>query len=265
MQIAQVAPLTEAIPPKLYGGTERVVYWLVEELVALGHDVSVIAAGDGDRSGHPSARFEANVRVLRVPDRERLFYRGGAPEQLERAQLRGIVAGVAFTARLAAMIQRHARAWDLPRLAGWWGHDEQSRFDMGPNFQPMPGADGWQLSNPSIVSLAALRASMEIFHEAGMERLRAKSISLTGYLEFLLSQNSSANFSIITPREKERRGAQLSVRVPQNGRALCERLAREGIVGDWRERDTFRVAPVPLYNSYRDVFRFVQRFAAAVG
>ena len=161
--------------------------------------------------------------------------------------------------------ERHARAWDLPRLAGWWGHDEQSRFEMGPNFQPMPGADGWQLSNPSIVSLAALRASMEIFHEAGMERLRAKSISLTGYLEFLLSQNSSANFSIITPREKERRGAQLSVRVPQNGRALCERLAREGIVGDWREPDTFRVAPVPLYNSYRDVFRFVQRFAAAVG
>ena len=161
--------------------------------------------------------------------------------------------------------ERHARAWHLPRLAGWWGHDEQSRFEMGPNFQPMPGADGWQLSNPSIVSLAALRASMEIFHVAGMERLRAKSISLTGYLEFLLSQNSSANFSIITPREKERRGAQLSVRVPQNGRALCERLAREGIVGDWREPDTFRVAPVPLYNSYRDVFRFVQRFAAAVG
>ena len=161
--------------------------------------------------------------------------------------------------------ERHTREWNLPRFAGWWGHDEQSRFEMGPKFQPMPGADGWQLSNPSIVSLAVLRASMDIFHEAGMERLRAKSVSLTGYLEFLLSQNASANFSIITPQDKERRGAQISIRVRQNGRVLCERLAHEGIVGDWREPDTFRVAPVPLYNSYRDVFRFVQRFAAAIG
>jgi kynureninase len=161
--------------------------------------------------------------------------------------------------------ERHARAWDLPRFAGWWGHDEESRFEMGPNFQPMSGADGWQLSNPSIVSLAVLRASMDIFHEAGMERLRAKSVSLTGYLEFLLNQHASPNFSIITPREKERRGAQLSIRLAQNGRSLCERLAQEGILGDWREPDTFRVAPMPLYNSYRDVFRFVRRFAAALG
>ncbi len=136
---------------------------------------------------------------------------------------------------------------------------------MGPNFQPIPGADGWQLSNPSIVSLAVLRASMDIFHEAGMERLRAKSVTLTGYLEFLLSQNNSSNFSVITPHENERRGAQLSIQIPQNGRALCDRLAQEGIVGDWREPDTFRVAPVPLYNSYYDVFRFVRRFAAAIG
>src|SRR5271168_3159611 len=136
--------------------------------------------------------------------------------------------------------ERHARAWDLPRFAGWWGHDEQSRFEMGPDFRAMSGADGWQLSNPSIVSLAVLRASMAIFHEAGIERLRAKSVSLTGYLEFLLSQNASPNFSIVTPREKERRGAQLSIRIPQNGRTLCERLAQEGILGDWREPDTFR-------------------------
>jgi kynureninase len=161
--------------------------------------------------------------------------------------------------------ERHARAWDLPRFAGWWGHDEESRFEMGPAFQPMPGAEGWQLSNPSIVSLAVLRASMEIFHEAGMEHLRAKSISLTGYLEFLLTQSASANFSIITPHEKERRGAQISIRIPQNGRAFCERLAHEGVVGDWREPDIFRIAPVPLYNSYLDVFRFVQRFTAAIG
>ena len=161
--------------------------------------------------------------------------------------------------------ERHARAFDLPRFAGWWGHDEESRFEMGPDFRAMRGADGWQLSNPSIVSLAVLRASMDIFHEAGMERLRAKSVSLTGYLEFLLHEKAAPGFSIITPHEKDRRGAQLSIRLHQNGRALCQRLAEEGIFGDWREPDTFRVAPVPLYNSYQDVFRFVRRFIAAIG
>ncbi len=161
--------------------------------------------------------------------------------------------------------ERHAHERDLPRFAGWWGHDETSRFEMEPNFQPISGAEGWQLSNPSIVSLAILRASMELFHEAGMERLRAKSLSLTGYLEFLLNQRASPNFSIVTPHEKQRRGAQLSIRILQNGKALCEQLAQEGIVGDWREPDTFRVAPAPLYNSYRDVFRFVRRFTAVMG
>jgi kynureninase len=161
--------------------------------------------------------------------------------------------------------ERHARDWELPRFSGWWGHDEESRFEMGPEFRAMSGADGWQLSNPSIVSLAVLRASMDIFHEAGMKNLRAKSVSLTGYLEFLLGQKASSNFSIITPREKERRGAQISICIPQKGRAFCARLAKEGIVGDWREPDTFRVAPVPLYNSYQDVFRFVRRFTTAIG
>jgi kynureninase len=165
--------------------------------------------------------------------------------------------------------ERHARAWDLPRFAGWWGHDEQSRFEMGPDFQAMSGAEGWQLSNPSIVSLAVLRASMDIFHEAGMRRLRAKSVSLTGYLEFLLDQlllkHGSRKFSSITPGERDRRGAQISIRIHQKGRALCERLAYESVLGDWREPDIFRVAPVPLYNSNHDVFRFVRRFADAIG
>ncbi len=161
--------------------------------------------------------------------------------------------------------ERHAHSLELPRFSGWWGHDEESRFEMGPDFRAMSGADGWQLSNPSIVSLAVLRASMDIFHEAGMHSLRAKSVSLTRYLEFLLNRNESRRFSIVTPQEKERRGAQLSIRVPEYGRALCQRLAQQGVVGDWREPDTFRVAPVPLYNSYRDVFQFVQRFKAAIG
>jgi kynureninase len=161
--------------------------------------------------------------------------------------------------------ERHARAWELPRFAGWWGHDEASRFEMGPDFLPMSGADGWQLSNPSIVSLAVLRASMDIFREAGMDRLRAKSESLTAYTEFLLSQNASKKFAIITPREKERRGAQLSIRIGKNGKALCERLAADGIIGDWRQPETFRIAPVPLYNSYHDVFRFVKQFLGCIG
>jgi len=160
--------------------------------------------------------------------------------------------------------ERHSNAWDLPRFGGWWGHDEKVRFQMKPEFKPMPGAEGWQLSNPPILAMAPLRASMEVFAEAGIERLREKSISLTGYLEFLLQREKSNRFSIVTPREKHRRGAQLSIQILEHGRALCEKLTTQGIFGDWREPDTFRVAPVPLYNSYQDVYRFVQSFCAAV-
>ena len=160
--------------------------------------------------------------------------------------------------------ERHAHEWELPRFAGWWGHQEKVRFQMGPEFRPMAGAEGWQLSNPPILALAALRASMEIFSEAGLERLRAKSISLTSYMEFLLGRDASTNFSIITPREPERRGAQISIRVSGDGGRLCERLAAQGVIGDWREPDTFRVAAVPLYNSYQDVYRFVLSFSSAL-
>jgi kynureninase len=160
--------------------------------------------------------------------------------------------------------QRHSQDWNLPRFAGWWGHDERTRFQMDPEFRPMAGADGWQLSNPSILAMAALRASMDIFDEAGMGRLRTKSIALTGYLEFLLNQYSSSKLEIITPRAPERRGAQLSIRIAQAGRAVCERLTNEGVVCDWREPDILRVTPVPLYNSFQDVHRFVQRFVAAL-
>jgi kynureninase len=160
--------------------------------------------------------------------------------------------------------ERHGRAWKLPRLAGWWGHEEETRFQMAPDFHPMAGAEGWQLSNPPILALAALRASMEIFSEAGIERLRAKSISLTAYMEFLLRQHASHKFSIITPPEPDRRGAQLSIRSARAGRQLCDRMAESGVIGDWREPDTFRVAAVPLYNSFQDVYRFVARFEAAL-
>jgi kynureninase len=160
--------------------------------------------------------------------------------------------------------ERHARNYQLPRFAGWWGHDESSRFRMDSDFRPMEGAEGWQLSNPPIVSLAGLRASMEIFHRAGMERLRTKSVSLTGYLEYLLERVPSRSFAIVTPQQKQRRGAQLSLRMSGHDRALCERLAQAGVLCDWREPDTLRIAPVPLYNSYRDVFEFVKRFTSAI-
>jgi kynureninase len=160
--------------------------------------------------------------------------------------------------------ERHAQAWDLPRFAGWWGHDEGTRFLMGPDFHPMRGAEGWQLSNPPILALAPLRASIEIFSEVGMERLRAKSVQLTGYLESLLQQKAGSRFSVITPHDPERRGAQLSIRLPHGGRALCEGLGAQGVIGDWREPDTFRIAAVPLYNSFHDVYRFAEKFFAAL-
>jgi kynureninase len=160
--------------------------------------------------------------------------------------------------------ERHAHARELPRFTGWWGHDERTRFQMPEDIDLMAGADGWQLSNPSIFSLAPLRASMEIFHEAGMERLRKKSVSLTGYLEFLLRRNVP-RFSIITPAIEKQRGAQISIRIPDNGKMLCKSLIEEGMIGDWREPDTYRIAPMPLYNSYHDVFQFVRGFADKTG
>ena len=161
--------------------------------------------------------------------------------------------------------ERHAQEFDVPRFAGWWGHDEQTRFRMAPDFQPMTGAEGWQLSNPSILAMAALRASLDVFDRAGMDAIREKSVRLTGYAEYQLDQLGSPKFSIITPRNRERRGAQLSLRLPQDGRAICDRLAAKGVLCDFREPDVLRFAPAPLYCSYDDVFRFVERFAVELG
>lgn len=155
--------------------------------------------------------------------------------------------------------ERHARA-DLPRFAGWWGHDPGSRFGMGPEFVPTAGADGWQLSNPPILALAPLRVSLELFQRAGMDALRRKSRALTGYLERLIHASLDDVVEIVTPREPERRGCQLSLRVkgPRDaGRRLFEHLQRHGIVTDWREPDVIRAAPVPLYNRFADCLRFV--------
>jgi kynureninase len=160
--------------------------------------------------------------------------------------------------------ERHAHNQQLPRFAGWWGHDKSSRFQMPSQFQPIPGAEGWQLSNPSILSMAALRASLAVFDEATMARLRAKSETLTAYLEFLLAQQVNEEFSILTPRDAAQRGAQLSLQITKGGRAVCDRLARQGILCDWREPDILRVAPAPLYNSFADVHTFADTFLSEV-
>lgn len=154
--------------------------------------------------------------------------------------------------------ERHAHQKDLPRFEGWWGHDKATRFQMGPTFQPLPGAEGWQLSNPPIFQLAALRASLELFDQAGMEALRAKSERLTGYLEFLLDRLPAGFVSITTPRDSRQRGAQLSLRFRGEPQALLKRLADAGIVCDFRKPDIIRAAPAPLYCNFTDVYRFVR-------
>jgi kynureninase len=159
--------------------------------------------------------------------------------------------------------ERHAFCPDLPRLAGWWGHNKATRFAMPPTFDPLPGAEGWQVSNPPILQLAALRASMDIFADVGMPKLRARSEALTGYLEAWLDQHAPNNVTIITPRDPAERGAQLSLHIRKHGQALHERLVRANIMCDWREPDVIRVAPVPLYNTFTDVARFVQIFVEA--
>ncbi len=156
--------------------------------------------------------------------------------------------------------ERHART-ELPRFAGWWGHDQGTRFRMGPEFVPTPGADGWQLSNPPILALAPLRASLDVFHRAGMTRLREKSIRLTSYLEALIRARLSATLQIVTPADQQQRGCQLSLRVRhgrQHGRALFDHLTERGIIGDWREPDVIRISPTPLYNRFTDVFELVE-------
>ncbi len=162
--------------------------------------------------------------------------------------------------------ERHGEAFDLPRFAGWWGHDKSRRFRMESEFRALVGAEGWQLSNPPIFAMAPLEVSLAIFDEARMSRLRRKSLLLTNYMERLIRRQLRGSVEIITPAERRRRGAQLSLKL-QNGNsaaAIAKRLRAQHVVVDVREPDILRVAPVPLYNSFKDVFRFVTALRQSV-
>src|SRR6478672_8374499 len=161
--------------------------------------------------------------------------------------------------------ERHATNTKLPRLAGWFGNDPNTRFrlHLEPEFVPVASADGWQISNPPIFSMAPLRASLSIFNEArGMEPLREKSMKLTGYLEFLIEQIGSKKLSVITPADSSARGAQLSIQAHEHPKRLHEELMAGGVKCDFREPNVIRVAPAPLYNTFHEVWRFAQILAA---
>ena len=154
--------------------------------------------------------------------------------------------------------ERHAHDKDLPRFAGWWGHNKETRFGMRDGFDPIPGVEAWQLSNPPILSMAAIKASLEVFEEAGMNNLREKAVKLTGYLEFLIDELKDERIKIITPRDPSQRGCQLSIQVQSADKTLFDKITEAGVIADWREPDVIRVAPIPLYNSFGDVWRFVE-------
>jgi len=155
--------------------------------------------------------------------------------------------------------ERHAANTKLPRLAGWFGNDPNTRFrlHLEPEFVPVASADGWQISNPPILSMAPLRASLAVFDEAGgMDPLRAKSIRLTSYLEFLLTEIGSKKFTVITPRESNARGCQLSILAHEHPKELLKEVETAGVKCDFREPNVIRVAPTPLYNTFHEVWRF---------
>ncbi len=165
--------------------------------------------------------------------------------------------------------ERHAHNKSLPRFAGWWGHNKEVRFQMEPGFDPIPGAEGWQLSNAPVLGMAAHLASLEIFEEAGMERIAQKRDQMTAFLAFLIEDVSVRNeekcsFEIITPNNPNQRGAQLSILAKGQGKQLFDRLTDLGVIADWREPNVIRIAPAPLYNSYQDCFHFAQYLERAI-
>ena len=154
--------------------------------------------------------------------------------------------------------EKHAQRKDLPRFAGWWNHNKETRFNMRQPFDVMKGAEGWQLSNPPILSMAAIKASLDIFEKVGMDVLLKKSKKLTGFFEFLIHQIASDTIKIITPVHPNERGCQLSLQVKNADKNLHRKLTENNIITDWREPDVIRCAPVPMYTSFEDVYCMVK-------
>ncbi|GGK26745.1 kynureninase [Yeosuana aromativorans] len=153
--------------------------------------------------------------------------------------------------------ERHAHKKDLNRFTGWWSHNKETRFKMRDDFDQLPGAEGWQLSNPPILSMAAIKASLDMFNKVGIKKLVEKSKKLTGYFEFLIHELNDKHIKIITPQNPEERGCQLSIQVKNADKSLHHKLTQAGVISDWREPDVIRCAPVPLYNSFQDVYHLV--------
>lgn len=210
-------------------------------ITAAGHEAGAIVGFD---LAHAAGNIELRMHEWDVDFAAWCSYKylNGGP---------GAVAG-------AFVHEHHAANFDLPRFAGWWGHDKETRFLMGPEFKPLAGAEGWQISNPPILQMAALRASLEIFAEAGMDTLVERSKQLTGHLEKLISGIGDARVNMITPNDSRSRGCQLSIYVGE--RSIHEKLVSRGVYADWREPGVIRVAPVPLYNSFTDIERFAEIF-----
>jgi len=154
--------------------------------------------------------------------------------------------------------ERHAEDDTLPKFTGWWGHKKETRFKMRDGFEPIKGVESWQLSNPPILSMAAIWASLKIFQEAGIDNLRKKSLHLSGYLRYLIEEQDNKQITIITPSEDAERGSQQSIQVKNANKAIFEKITAQGVIADWREPDVIRVATTALYNSYEDVYRFVE-------
>ena len=155
--------------------------------------------------------------------------------------------------------ERHAYDKTLNRFTGWWSHNKKTRFNMRHEFDVLPGAEGWQLSNPPILSMAAIKASLDMFNEVGIEKLNVKSKKLTGYFEFLINELNNKDIKIITPSNPKERGCQLSIQVLNADKKLHDRLMDDEVISDWREPDVIRCAPVPMYNSFEDVYKMVEK------
>ena len=234
----------------LFGGVQYYTgqFFDIEKITAAGHDVGAIVGFD---LAHAVGNVDLHLHKHKVDFAGWCSYKylNSGP---------GGLAGIFIHEKHFS--QNHSR------FAGWWGHQEGERFKMKGGFLPMHGADGWQVSNVPIFQAAAHLASLEIFGKIGMKALRQKSIKLTGYLEFLLKEleHNDQLFNVITPTPIEQRGCQLSLLIKSNGKKIFNFLTRHGVIADWREPNVIRIAPVPLYNSFEDVFRFSKIFESAL-